>query len=117
MTSISNSSSVRVILLLPYFKKISVLNANSVNPDQMPCSAACDLGLHNLPMSLLWDARHKWSFTVYHGCHRSTDFLWDLQICYGCFTQVSVLWPMTLLFAYYAFKDVCVRKLQFRVIK
>ena len=26
----------------------------------MPHSAASDLDLHCLPMSLLWDARHKW---------------------------------------------------------
>ena len=26
----------------------------------MPCSAASDLGLHCLPMYLLWDTRHKW---------------------------------------------------------
>ena len=39
--------------------EISELNANSVDPDQMPRSAASDLGLHCLPMSLLWDARHK----------------------------------------------------------
>ena len=39
-----------------------VLNANSVDPDQTPLSAASDLGLHCLPMShlLVWDARHKW---------------------------------------------------------
>ena len=46
-------------LTLPYLKKI-VFNANSVDPDQTPRSAASDLGLHCLPMSLLWDARHKW---------------------------------------------------------
>ena len=39
---------------------IPVLNANSVDPDQMPRSAASDLGLRYLPMSLLWEARLKW---------------------------------------------------------
>ena len=29
-------------------------NANSVDPDQTPRSTASDLGLHCLPMSLLW---------------------------------------------------------------
>ena len=43
-------------LLLPCFITIPVLNVNSVEPH----SAASDLGLHCLPMSLLWDARHKW---------------------------------------------------------
>ena len=49
-------------LLLPFFikKKKSVFNANSVNPDQTPRSAASNLDLHYLPMSLLWDVRHKW---------------------------------------------------------
>ena len=37
-----------------------VINANSVDPDQMPHSAASDLGLYCLPMSHLWDARPKW---------------------------------------------------------
>ena len=35
-------------------------NANSVEPDQTRRSAASDLGIHCLPMSLLWDARLKW---------------------------------------------------------
>ena len=39
-------------LLLPWFTEIPVLNANSVDPDQTPRSAASDLGLHCLPMSL-----------------------------------------------------------------
>ena len=47
-------------LLLPYFIEIPVLNANSVDPDQMPRSLVSDLGLNCLLMSLLWDARHKW---------------------------------------------------------
>ena len=47
-------------LLLPSFIEIPVFNANRVDPDQMPHSAASGQGLHCLPMSLLWDARHKW---------------------------------------------------------
>ena len=39
---------------------ISELNANSIDPDQTPRSAASDLDLHRLPMSLLWNARLKW---------------------------------------------------------
>ena len=46
-------------LLLRRFIEIPVLNANSVDPDQTPRYAASDLGLHCLPMLLLWDARHK----------------------------------------------------------
>ena len=36
------------------FKEISVFNANSVDPDQMPHSAASDLCLHCLSIALLW---------------------------------------------------------------
>ena len=46
--------------LLPCFIEILVFNANSIYPDQTPRSVASDLGLHCLPMSRLWDARHKW---------------------------------------------------------
>ena len=37
-----------------------VIYANSVDPDQTQQNAMSDLGLHFLPMSHLWDARHKW---------------------------------------------------------
>ena len=33
-------------LLLPCFTEITVINANRVDPDQTPCSAASDLDLH-----------------------------------------------------------------------
>ena len=53
--------------------EITVLNANSVGPDQTPRSATSDLGLHGLPMSLLWDARLKW--IKYHiTCHTLFGF-------------------------------------------
>ena len=41
------------LLLLSFFVEIPVFNANSIDPDQTPRSAASDLGLHCLPMSLL----------------------------------------------------------------
>ena len=47
-------------LLLSCSVELSELNANSVDPDQTPRSAASDLGLHCLPLTLLWDARLKW---------------------------------------------------------
>ena len=40
-----------LLLLLSCFVEISELNANSVDPDQMPQNAASDLGLHCLPVS------------------------------------------------------------------
>ena len=50
--SISNSRGVWLFLLLPWFIKNPEFNANSAEPDQLPRSAAFDLGIHCLPMSL-----------------------------------------------------------------
>ena len=36
------------------------LFANSGDPDQMPHSVASDLGLHCLPITLLWVSRLQW---------------------------------------------------------
>ena len=47
-------------LLLSYFVEFSEVNANHVDPDQTSWSVASDLGLHSLPVSLLWDTRIKW---------------------------------------------------------
>ena len=50
-------------LLLPFLPclvEIPVVYANFVDPDQTPRFAASDQGLHNLPISLLWDAELKW---------------------------------------------------------
>ena len=41
------------------FVEFSEFNANSVDPDRTPRSAASDLGLHRLPVSLLWGAMLK----------------------------------------------------------
>ena len=43
-----------VSFIAAIFVEIFELITNSVDP------AASDHGLHCLPMSLLWDARHKW---------------------------------------------------------
>ena len=48
------------VLILPCLVEIRVFNANRVDPDQMPHSAASDLDLHCLQMPLLRYARHKW---------------------------------------------------------
>ena len=45
---------VKSILLL------KILLVNSADPDQMPHHVASDLGLHCLPMALLWVSRLKW---------------------------------------------------------
>ena len=58
--SIFNIRGVWIVLLITMFNIISVSNANSEDPDQTPHSVSSDLGLHCLPMSLLWDARLKW---------------------------------------------------------
>ena len=62
--SISNIRVSGSFLLLACFIEIPVLNADSVDPGQTPRSVAPDLGLHYLPMSLVWDGRHKWVNTV-----------------------------------------------------
>ena len=58
--SISGLRGVWSVFITPCFIKMPVINANSVDPDQTPRSTTSDLGLHCLPMSHLWDARHKW---------------------------------------------------------
>ena len=55
--SLKSKGRLVYILSLPF---IPVLNAISAAPDQTPRSAASDLGLHCLLMSLLYDVRHKW---------------------------------------------------------
>ena len=49
-----------VFVMTMFYRNSYVFNANSVDPDQMPHSAASDLGLHGLLMFLLWNARLKW---------------------------------------------------------
>ena len=41
------------------FIEVPVVNTNSVDPDQMPHSVASDLGLHCLPVTLLWGLQTK----------------------------------------------------------
>ena len=50
----------RMTVWLPCVIEIPIFNANSVDPNQTPCSAAYDLSLHCLPMSLERESRHKW---------------------------------------------------------
>ena len=47
-----------------------MLNAKSVDPDQMPRTAASDLGMHCLQAFVLRDARHKWV--------RGTKYAWTI---------------------------------------
>ena len=47
------------LVIIAMFIGMPEINANSVDPYQTPRSAASDLGLHCLPMSNLWDTRHK----------------------------------------------------------
>ena len=42
------------------WRKMVKLFANSEDPDQMPCSAASDLGLHCLSLTLLGVSRLQW---------------------------------------------------------
>ena len=56
---IFNRRVVWLVFIGNMFSRNSYFNANSVDPDQTPRYAASDLGLRCLPMSLLWDSRHK----------------------------------------------------------
>ena len=85
--SISNRKGFWLFLLLLCFKEIPVFNSNSVDPDQTPHSAASDLGLHCLPMSLLLDARLKWvdvenqGQTVATFTRYNNDIEWAVRVC------------------------------------
>ena len=67
-------TTLRGVWLVIMCIEIPVLNANIVDADQTPHSAASDRGLLCLLMSLLFDARHKWVNTrcffyhVYKDC-------------------------------------------------
>ena len=59
-----------LILSLPCFIEIPVLNAISVDTNQTPRSAASVLCFHCLSVPLVWKARHKWvngSTAIYSG--------------------------------------------------
>ena len=53
-------SGERIVARGPLVIEIPIFNANSVEPDQMPHFAACDLGLQCLPVTLLGVSRLKW---------------------------------------------------------
>ena len=55
--SIANSRVSGQSLLYLCFIEIPLVNVNSVNPDQTPCSAASDLGLNCLPNNILGVSR------------------------------------------------------------
>ena len=59
------------------------LSANSGNPDQMPCSAAPDLGLHCLPTTLLRVSRLHLvnGINILHQIHVSSYILETDNIC------------------------------------
>ena len=91
--SISNRRDVGLFLVLPCFIEIPVLNANSVDLDQTPRSAASDLGLHCWPVSLLWDAKHNWVklFGSHLMSHQRTFILESCCIVCAFFSKDSVV--------------------------
>ena len=53
--SISNRTDVWLVFTITMVCKENIgLNVKKVNPDQTPQNAASDMGIHFLPMSLLW---------------------------------------------------------------
>ena len=55
---IKGHDSVLFFLTMSSIRQNPSQNVNSVDPDQTLRSAASDLCLHYLPISLSWDARH-----------------------------------------------------------
>ena len=51
---------ISFITIITMFFKIPVVNVNSVDSDQMPHSAASDLGVHCLPLTLFGASRLSW---------------------------------------------------------
>ena len=51
---------VLFFIIIMFFVEILAFNANSKDPVQTLRIAVSDLSLHCLPVSLLWDTRHKW---------------------------------------------------------
>ena len=65
-----------------------MFDENSVDPDQTPRTAASDLGLQCLLMSLLWDAKLKWVNSIAkYRMFRITCFVIKLIQC----------WPITVI--------------------
>ena len=64
-----------------------VINANSAHPDETPCSAASDLGLHCLPMSHLWDGLSQTNRII----HRR-DFFKDVLAFFSLLRLLCLIW-------------------------
>ena len=58
--SVSNGIGVWLVFNITTIYRNSFIKLISVDPDQTPRSAASDLVLRCLPMSILWDAKKKW---------------------------------------------------------
>ena len=58
--SICHFGGVWSILSLIFYFNGKILLSNTVGPDQMPHNVASDLGLHFLPMTLLWVSGKSW---------------------------------------------------------
>ena len=51
-----------IFIINTFYIEIPVLNAKSVEPDQMLHSDVSDLSLHCLPVTLFWASRLKWVY-------------------------------------------------------
>ena len=78
--SISNRTGVWLLLLFSCFEELCKLNTNSVDAHQTPRSAASDLELHCLPMSLLWGGWFGVAKVSYSFCHRGAKLI----LAYSC---------------------------------
>ena len=59
--------------------KMANLFANGGDPDQIQCSAASDLGLHCLPITLLRVSQLQWVNMLYHSSYSQFSLLYTVQ--------------------------------------
>ena len=58
--SICHFRDIRFTLFFYSILDEKILLANNVDPDQTPHYVASNLGLHCLPLTLLWGSREEW---------------------------------------------------------
>ena len=69
------------------------LYANSEDPDQTPHSAASDLGLHCLPITLLGVSRQQWQIRLKVLKSSGPEVI----ICFSCSPQLSMKFSLLII--------------------
>ena len=79
---------IYLFLFLLSFIEFPAFNAMSVDPDQTPHSAASDLGLNCLPMSMSWDTRHEYVKSIHVYLASKRDLF--KRHAYTCFMKEHI---------------------------